>query len=91
MKRIILGSVLILSLGVAPAMYWLFYDNRPPATGNFPLDIAALRTEASRLPGAGPIRIEVESLYRSQVPRIAMIGGTDWNSLPQVRTSYRQQ
>jgi glyoxylase-like metal-dependent hydrolase (beta-lactamase superfamily II) len=89
MKRFVLGSLILVSLGVAAAFYWLFYENRLPTTGNFPLDITALRIEAGRLHGAGPMRIEVESIYRSQVPRIAMIGGTDWGTLRQVRNSYQ--
>lgn len=89
MKRIVASGLLILLLGIAAAFYWLFYDNRPPASGNFPLDIAALRKEAARLPGTGPTRIEVEGIYRSRVPRIAMIAGTDWGQFTLVRASYR--
>lgn len=76
-------------MGVALAVWWLFYDARPPDSGDFPLDIAALRAESGRLGGAGPSRIEVETVYRSQVPRIAMVTGTDWGDLALVRTSYR--
>ena len=89
MKRVVPGILLALVLGLAAAMYWLFYDNRPPASGSFPLDLAALRAEAAKLPGQGPVRIEAEHVYTSQVPRIAMIGGTDWGQLPLVRASYR--
>jgi glyoxylase-like metal-dependent hydrolase (beta-lactamase superfamily II) len=89
MKRIVLGSVLVLALGLVAATYWLFYDNRPPDDGAFPLDIAALRKEAARIPGAGPDRIEVETLYWVTVPKIALITGTDWSDLIFVRNSYR--
>lgn len=89
MKRLALRGLLVLLLGLAAAVYWLFYDNRPPAGGIFPLDIAALRAEAARIPGAGPVRIESEHVYTAEVPRIAMIGGTDWGKLPLVRMSYR--
>jgi glyoxylase-like metal-dependent hydrolase (beta-lactamase superfamily II) len=89
MKRFVLSGLLILSLGMAATIYWLFYDNRPPTSGNFPLDLAALRKEAARMPGEGPAQIEVESIYRSQVPRIAMIGGADWGPFALVRNSYR--
>lgn len=89
MKRILLGCVLVLALVVGAAFYWLFYDNRPPADGSFPLDIAALRNEAARLPGAGPSSIEVETLYWVKVPRIALITGTDWSEMSFVRNSYR--
>lgn len=89
MKRWLIGGVLTVLLGLAGAFYWLFYDNRPPADGTFPLDIAALRKEARRLPGAAPNGIEVETLYWVTVPRIALITGTDWSDLSFVRNSYR--
>lgn len=89
MKRLLIGGLLAALLGLAGAFYWLFYDNRPPADGSFPLDIAALRAEAARKPGAGPARIEVETLYWVDVPRIALITGTDWGNLSFVRNSYR--
>jgi glyoxylase-like metal-dependent hydrolase (beta-lactamase superfamily II) len=89
MKRIVLGSILVLAIGLAAATYWLFYDNRPPQDGDFPLDIAALRKEAARMPGAGPSRIEVETLYWVTVPKIALITGTDWSDFGFVRNSYR--
>jgi glyoxylase-like metal-dependent hydrolase (beta-lactamase superfamily II) len=89
MKRFVLGSTLVLALALAAAFYWLFYDNRPPEDGTFPLDIAALRQEAARMPGAGPDSIEVETLYWVTVPRIALVTGTDWSDLIFVRNSYR--
>ncbi len=89
MKRILLSIGLVLVLTFAAAFYWLFYDNRAPTEGSFPLDISALRREAARLPGDGPERIEVESLYWATVPRIALITGTDWSNLSFVRNSYR--
>ena len=89
MKRAFLGGLAVLALGLAAAVYWLFYENNPPSDGKFPLDIAALRDAASSLPGPGPIRIEVETIYRSEVPRIALITGTDWGDLKFVRNSYR--
>ncbi len=89
MKRLLLCALLIVTLGIAAAVWWLFYDNRPPASGQFPLDLAALRHEAARLPGPGPTRIQVEGIYHSLVPRIAMIGGSDWGELAMVRASYR--
>lgn len=89
MKRILLGGIFVLALGLVVATYWLFYDNRAPADGTFPLDIAALREEASRMPGAGPSRIEVETLYWVDVPRIALITGTDWSDMSFVCNSYR--
>jgi glyoxylase-like metal-dependent hydrolase (beta-lactamase superfamily II) len=89
MKRILLGGLLLLALLLGAAFYWLFYDNRPPSDGSFPLDIVALREEAARLPGAGPSEIEVETLYWVDVPRIALITGTDWSDMSFVRNSYR--
>lgn len=89
MKRWLIGTLLALLLALAGAFYWLFYDNRPPADGTLSLDIAAVRKEASRLPGAGPTGIEVETLYWATVPRIALITGTDWSDMSFVRNSYR--
>lgn len=89
MKRLLIGALLAVLLGLAGAVYWLFYDNRLPADGTFPLDIAALRAEAVRIPGAGPETIEVETLYWADVPRIALVTGTDWSDMSFVRNSYR--
>ncbi|WP_435417364.1 MBL fold metallo-hydrolase [Parerythrobacter aurantius] len=89
MKRLLIGTLLAVLLGLAGAFYWLFYDNRPPAEGTFPLDIAALRKEAARLPGTAPVSIEVETLYWVVVPRIALVTGTDWSDMSFVRNSYR--
>jgi glyoxylase-like metal-dependent hydrolase (beta-lactamase superfamily II) len=88
MRRFLkLVSVLLL-IGAA-AIYWLFYDNRPPTNGTFPLDIAALRREASSLPGDKPVRIEVETVSHTSNPRIAMIAGTSWDDMDLVRNAYR--
>ncbi len=89
MKAWLVRSILLLAVVLAAATYWLFYDNRSPREGAFPLDIAALRREATTIPGAGPERIEVETLYRSSVPKIAMVTGTDWGELELARNSYR--
>jgi glyoxylase-like metal-dependent hydrolase (beta-lactamase superfamily II) len=88
-RRRLFHGLALLAFMLAAAVYWLFYDNRPPSDGRFPLDIAALRAEGDSLPGAKPVRIEVEHVYQSVVPRIAMIAGTDWSDMPQVRASYR--
>ena len=79
---------ILLVLGAVAAVYWLFYDNRM-ASGRFPLDLAAIRAEADKLPGAVPERIEVEVLSFQQVPRIAMQAGADWAPVDLIRTSYR--
>lgn len=89
MKRLVLGALFVLTVIAAAITYWLFYDNRPPAEGTFPLDIAALREEAATFAGPGPQRIEVEVIYNSVVPKIAMIAGTGWSELNLVRSSYR--
>ncbi len=78
--------IIVAALG---AGYWLFYDNRLPADGAFPLDLAAIRAEAARLPGPVPDRIEVEVVSFQQVPRIAMEAGASWAPVDLVRTSYR--
>jgi glyoxylase-like metal-dependent hydrolase (beta-lactamase superfamily II) len=82
------GLLAVLVLAAA-ALYWLFYDNRMPNAGRFDLDIAAIRAEASRLPGAKPTRIEVEFISEQQAPKIAMVAGTDWAKINLMRASYR--
>ena len=73
----------------AAAIYWLFYDNRMPHEGTFKLDLAAVRAEAARMPGAKPQRIEVEIVSRQMVPEIVMVAGGSWAKSELVRTSYR--
>lgn len=81
----VFGGIVILLLG---AIGWLFYWNGAVA-GTYPLDIAAIRREASRLPGPGPARIEVEAVSHDAVPRIAMVAGAGWGKVDLVRASYR--
>lgn len=76
------------TIALAAAIYWLFYDNRLPKNGRFPLDLTALRRVAGPL-GAGPARIEVEEISHTDAPRIAMVAGTDWGTVDLVRASYR--
>ena len=78
----------VASIGLAIIAYWLFYENRLPGEGRFPLDIAALRATAGPV-GEGPVRIEAEQLSHTDVPRIAMVAGTDWGTVDLVRASYR--
>jgi len=80
---------ILMPLLAAAAVYWLFYDNRLPAGGHFPLDLAAIRAEAGTLPGAAPDRIEVEVLAFRQAPRIAMQAGADWAPVDLIYASYR--
>ncbi len=89
MKRPILSALLISVIVAVGTIYWLFYENRSLSDSNFPLDIAALRQEAASIPGTGPERIEVETLYRSRVPKIAMVTGTSWSEIELTRNSYR--
>lgn len=81
----------ILSAGIlfAAAVYWLFYDDRLPATGRYRLNIAAIRAVAASLPGPGPTRIEAEIVSHTPVPKIAIVAGTSWSSIDMVRASYR--
>lgn len=92
MKRVVQWIAIVFGIvaliGIA-AVYWLFYDHRMPASGRYPLDMAAIRAEAARLPGADPIRIEAEIVSHTPVPKIAMVAGTSWSSIDMVRVSYR--
>lgn len=78
----------IAAIVLAAALYWLFYDNRLPTNGRFPLDLAALRRAAGPV-GGGPARIEIEQLSHNDAPRLAMVAGTDWGTVDLVRASYR--
>jgi glyoxylase-like metal-dependent hydrolase (beta-lactamase superfamily II) len=82
-------ALLLLSVLSGAALYWLFYDNRMPSTGAYPLDIAAIRAEAAKLPGAKPNSVQIETVSHSMLPKIAMVAGTSWTKIDEVRTSYR--
>ena len=71
-------ALLVLLLLLVTAIYWLFYDNQMPNNGSFPIDLAAIRTEAAKIAGSQPLRIEVETVSHTKVPKIDM-----------VRNSYR--
>ena len=91
MRRWVRGgsiALFIVAMGLAVAIYWLFYDNRLPANGRFPLDLTALRAAAGPV-ASGPQRIEIEQLSHNDAPRIAMVAGTDWQTIGLVRASYR--
>ena len=81
-----LAIALVLLLG---GVWWLFCDSGPAPSGLYPLDLSAIRAEASRPPGAPPDRIEVEIVSHSAVPRIAMAAGPSWAKVALVRASYR--
>jgi glyoxylase-like metal-dependent hydrolase (beta-lactamase superfamily II) len=83
--RILVALVILAGAGI----YWLFYDNRFPSDGRFAIDLAAVRQEAARLPGPGPVRIETETLAQRSVPKIAMAGGSGWGKVGIVQLSHR--
>ncbi len=85
-----IGAVLVLLLIlVGAAIYWFFYDNHVSTGGSYPLDIAEIRREASRIPGERVQRIEVETLSHRKAPKIVLVAGTSWVKEDQVRNSYR--
>lgn len=87
-KRLAIGTAVVTGLALA-AIGWLFYLGDSAPGRPFPLDLAAVRAEATRLPGAGPRVIEVETVSHDAVPRIAMVAGADWGQVDLVRASYR--
>ncbi|MBA2919389.1 MULTISPECIES: MBL fold metallo-hydrolase [Sphingomonas] len=89
MRRWIIGTAGVLAMIAVVAVYWLFYDNRLPTSGSFPIDLAAIRAEAARMPGGGPVRIETETLSHVRVPKIAMVAGSDWSKIDVARMSHR--
>lgn len=82
------GIVAGLLSPLVAAVWWLFYANGTPS-GTYPLDIAAIRQEAARLPGPGPVRIEIERVSHTYVPKIAIVTGTSWRKIDMVRASFR--
>jgi glyoxylase-like metal-dependent hydrolase (beta-lactamase superfamily II) len=84
----LIGAGVLLTLA-AGAVYWLFYDNRMPAEGSYPLNIAEIRAEAARVPGPRAQRIEAETLSHTFDPKIAMVAGTTWGKMDLERESYR--
>lgn len=87
--RLLLGAATAAGAAAAAIAYWFFYDNNAPKLEDYPLEIAELRREASRLGDEGPIRIEVETIARNLTPEIAMVSGAGWNKIEMVRNSYR--
>ncbi len=71
------------------AIYWLLYDNRLPTTGAFPLNIGEVRAEAAKTAGPRPTRVQVEILSHTFHPKIAMVAGSEWKNVDEVRASYR--
>ena len=91
-KRLLRGLGIgagLLILAFVGAVYWLFYNTGPAPDAPYRLDMAAVRAEAVRLPGALPDHIEVDTVSHDEVHRIAMVAGTDWEPIDLIRTSYR--
>lgn len=87
MRKLVWGGLIVLAL-VAGAVWWLFYHNGS-TEGRFPLDLAAVRAEATQLSGPGPSRVEVETVSHERVPEIAMVAGAGWSKVDLIRASYR--
>jgi len=84
MRRWIVGIGAALAVAAVAAVYWLFYDNRMPGSGDFPLDLAAIRAEAGHFPGPGPTRIETEMVSHVGVRR------SPWSPAPAgARSTWR--
>jgi glyoxylase-like metal-dependent hydrolase (beta-lactamase superfamily II) len=88
-KTALLVAIVLVVAAMGGAYYWLFYDNRMPSYGTFPLDIGAIRAEAASIRGPRATSIQVETLSHTLVPKIAMIAGTTWTKIDTVRESYR--
>jgi glyoxylase-like metal-dependent hydrolase (beta-lactamase superfamily II) len=74
---------------ILASVYWLFYDNRIPQSGSFPLNIVEVRTEAAKVSGPRATRIEIEVLSHTFEPKIALVAGTTWKKMDMIRASYR--
>lgn len=96
MLIIIRRALILIAILVALAIsafgayvYWMFYDNRLPESGEFVLDIDAIRAKATGIEGPLATHIEVETLSHTFAPKIAMAAGTDWSQVDLVRNSFR--
>lgn len=90
-RILIVIALLILAIATAISVYvyWMFYDNRPPSSGEFTLDIDAIRAMSQSIDGPLAQRIEVEILSHTLAPKIAMAAGTNWSQVDLVRNSFR--
>lgn len=79
----------VVAVALLLAIYWLFYDGGPRAPGRYRLDLAAIRTEAARMPGPLASRLEYEVTSRTPVPAIAMTSGSSWDEIELVRVAHR--
>ena len=79
-------ALLVAAALLAAAIHWLFYDNRLPTDGAFAIDVPRLRATT---PGTGPMRVEVEEVSHTFVPKIGVVAGTSWRRFDMMRTSYR--
>ena len=89
LKRKLLLTLTTFICVIAAAFYWLFFDNRMPTEGSFPLDISEIRAEAAKISGARATSIHVEILSHTPSPKIALVAGTEWTKIDLVRTSYQ--
>jgi glyoxylase-like metal-dependent hydrolase (beta-lactamase superfamily II) len=88
-KRILKSVLPVLALLIAVTYYWLFYDNRMPTTGSFPLNIQEIRSTASKIGGPRATAIQVETLSHTFEPKMALVAGTEWKDMDMIRASYR--
>ena len=82
-------AAIFLTIGLSFVCYRLFYDNRMPSQGSYPLNINVIRAEASKPAGTLATSIQVETLSHTLVPKIAMVAGTNWSKIDTVRVSYQ--
>lgn len=81
--------VVVIVTAIGAYVYWMFYDNRMPSSGEFVLDIDAIRLMSQSIDGPLAQRIEVETLSHTFAPKIAMAAGTDWSQVDLARNSFK--
>jgi hypothetical protein len=89
LKRNTLRALPIFALVLAVAYYWLFYDNRMPQAGTFPLNISEIHAEATKIAGPRATSIQIETLSHTFEPKMALVAGTEWKNMDMIRASYR--
>lgn len=91
-RRILIAICLLIVVIVAAIsvyVYWMFYDNRPPASGEFVLEIDTIRAMSQSIDGPLAERIQVETVSHTFAPKIAMAAGTDWSQVDLVRNAFK--
>ncbi len=77
-KRKALMVLGVLVVAAIPAYFWLFTESSVPDTGEYRIDLGAIRVLADSLPGEKPTELRVEEIASMTVPSTGIIAGSGW-------------